>query len=297
VALNAETVPDVHGHAKGEHRAFARERPIPYTARMLFLWFHRAARGAFPRSLTVTDHTNCLAPGDPEAVATFRRALEYAREGDVERAAQLAGVSVSQAATLGEGLRRGMRCTIGIEADNDPRSAENADDIVEAMQPETVIRSVHFVEIEHPVSGDAWAWPFDNPEFIRVFERVGAERLWALYTSALFSDLRVLRADIVGHFYVPSKFGHWPKREILEAYEEQLLDICAEKQIAVEFNTRLLYREASRALRSDYVAAHRRLLQKAEKKGVRVVLGSDAHRPADQGVAFDVAVELMLEHR
>jgi histidinol phosphatase-like PHP family hydrolase len=48
-------------------------------------------------------------------------------------------------------------------------------------------------------------------------------------------------------------------------------------------------------MREDYLTAHRRLLRKARAAGVRVVLGSDAHAPADQGRAFDVALALLDE--
>lgn len=293
MALTEYTLPDVHGHAKGEHRAFAREHPIPYTPRMLFLWFHHAASQGFPRSLTVSDHTNYLAPTDPTAVAEFRRALNCARDGDLKTAAQIAGVRVSQAATLAEGLRRGMQCSIGIEADNDPRNPAGLREIIEAIAPERIIRSVHFVSIAHPKTGAPWAWPFDNPAFADVFEHISAERLWQLYIDALVNDLRTLPSDIVGHFYVPSKFGHWPKRESLEEYEDRVLEVCCEKGIAIELNTRILYREKSLARRCDYLTANRRLIRKASRRSVAVVVGSDAHKPADQGKGFDIALELI----
>ena len=60
-------VPDIHGHAKGEHKIFIDERPIPYTARMLFLWFYHACRRGAPRFLMVADHVNYLTFEDPAA--------------------------------------------------------------------------------------------------------------------------------------------------------------------------------------------------------------------------------------
>jgi HisJ family histidinol phosphate phosphatase len=285
-------LPDTHGHAKGEHRAFALERPIPYTPRMLFLWFYQAARHGFPRRLLVCDHVNYLTPACPTAVATARRALELARGGDVEAAAKLAGVTLAQATVVSQALRDGMRFSIGVETDNDPRLLPETPGIVEAMRPDWIVRSVHFIPIRTE-SGASWQWPFDNPEFAHVYERVGTEATWELYTATLFGDLAGKPADVVAHFYVPAKFGHWPKQSILERYEDRLLEICRRREIAVELNTRPLYRETSPAQTNAYLAANQRLLCKAKAQRVRVALGSDAHAPADQGGAFETARELL----
>ena len=81
-------LPDIHGHAKGEHKPFAEERPIPYTARMLFLWFFHACRRGSPRFLMVADHMNYLTFEDPAAVNLVRRALKLAAAGDLYGAAE-----------------------------------------------------------------------------------------------------------------------------------------------------------------------------------------------------------------
>ena len=75
-------IPDVHGHAKGEHRPYGEERPIAYSARMLFLWFYHACRRESPRFLMVADHANYLTFEDPGAVNTVRRALKLADAED-----------------------------------------------------------------------------------------------------------------------------------------------------------------------------------------------------------------------
>lgn len=106
-------IPDIHGHAKGEHRPFTEERPLAYSARMLFLWFYHACRRLSPRFLMVADHANYLTFEDPGAVATVRRALKLAQAGDLIGAAETAGVDPPHAAIVSEGLRRGMRFAIG----------------------------------------------------------------------------------------------------------------------------------------------------------------------------------------
>jgi HisJ family histidinol phosphate phosphatase len=288
-------IPDTHGHAKGEHKAFAEERPIPYSARMLFLWFYHACRRGFPRFMMVTDHMNYLTFEDPAAVNLVRRALKLAQAGDLYGAAETASVEVAHAAVVSEGLRRGMHFSIGAELDNDPRSRPDAQNIVDAMRPDAMIRSVHFLNIEHPTAGPNYTWNFDNPEFIALYDHVGMERTWQLYMEALLKAIEEQPGQIVGHFYVPAVFGHWPDRTTLEKYEDQIVAVAKSKGMAIEFNTRFLYRDHAPEEKQRYLEANKRLLRKCRDAGVMISVGSDAHSPKDQGGAFDIVLDLLDE--
>jgi HisJ family histidinol phosphate phosphatase len=287
-------IPDIHGHAKGEHKPYVEERPIPYSARMLFLWFYHAARRGRPRFMMVADHINYLTFEDPAAVNLVRRALKLAAAGDLYGAAETAGVDLGHAAVVSEGLRRGMRYSIGAEVDNDPRARPDAQNIVEAMKPDGLIRSVHFLQIEHPVHGAGWQWAFDNPEFSSLYEMVGANRVWEIYMATLLEAIEKLPGHIVGHFYVPAKFGHWPDDEKLSGYEDQLVAACRDRGLAIELNTRFYYRYIEdEEGRQRYLDANLRLLRKAKAGGVGIAVGSDAHSPKDQGEGFDHVLELL----
>jgi HisJ family histidinol phosphate phosphatase len=286
-------MPDVHGHAKGEHRPFTEERPIAYSARMLFLWFYHACRRMSPRFLMVADHANYLTFEDPGAVATVRRALKLAEAGDLLGAAETAGVDISHATLVSEGLRRGMRFAIGAEIDNDPRARPDAQNIVEALRPDGIIRSVHFVPIHHPEKGADWPWPFDSPEFIALHDLIPAEQLWELYTARLFEDIEKLPTHIVGHFYVPAVYGRWPAQKLLEHYEDRLLDLCHARGLAIEVNTRFLYRDHPEDRKQKFLEANARLVRKAKARGVGIAVGSDAHSPKDQGNAFEVILAVL----
>jgi HisJ family histidinol phosphate phosphatase len=290
-----DAIPDIHGHAKGEHKPYAEERPIPYTARMLFLWFYHACRRGSPRYMMVADHINYLTFEDPAAVNLVRRALKLASAGDLYGAAETAGVELQHAAVVSEGLRKGMRYSIGAEVDNDPRSRPDAQNIVDAMRPDGIIRSVHFLPITHPVHGENWMWPFDNPEFADLFDHVGVAQTWELYMATLLDAIDKLPGHIVGHFYVPAKFGHWPDDATLEAYEDRLIEACAAKGMSVEINARPFYRLSSDPEHhAKYREANLRLLRKAKAAGVGIAAGSDAHSPKDQGNGM-VEVLAMLD--
>jgi len=288
-------IPDIHGHAKGEHKPYAEERPLPLTARMLFLWFYHACRRGFPRFLMVSDHINYLTFEDPASVNLVRRALKLAQAGDLYGAAETANVDVGHAQVVSEGLRRGMRYSIGAEVDNDPRARPDAQNIVDAMRPDGLIRSVHFIPIDHPVHGANWNWAFDNPEFAALYDHVGTEKTWEGYMAVLLDAMDRLPGHIVGHFFVPAVFGHWPDDATLEGYEDRMLEVAAERGMAVEFNTRFLYRDASDEQKQRYLDANRRLLRKAKERGVGIAIGSDAHSPKDQGGAFETVLAVLDE--
>ncbi len=288
-------IPDTHGHAKGEHKPYIEERPLPLTARMLFLWFYHACRRGYPRFLMVADHMNYLTFEDPAAVNLVRRALKLAQAGDLYGAAETANVDVAHAAVVSEGLRRGMRYSIGAEVDNDPRSRPDAQNIVDAMRPDGIIRSVHFIPIAHPVHGENWLWPFDNPEFKELYEHVGAERLWETYVATLVDAIERLPGHIVGHFFVPALFGHWPDDAKLSEYEDRVLAAADARGMAIEFNTRFFYRDYTDDEKDRYLAANKRFLRKAKDRGVQIAIGSDAHSPRDQGGAFEVVLSVLDE--
>ncbi len=288
-------IPDTHGHCKGEHKPYAEERPLPLTARMLFLWFYHACRRGYPRFMMVADHMNYLTFEDPAAVNLVRRALKLAQAGDLYGAAETASVDVAHAAVVGEGLRRGMRFSIGAEVDNDPRSRPDAQNIVDAMRPDALIRSVHFVPVTHPVHGENWLWPFDNPEFREIGELVGTEQLWELYVAAVLDVVERLPGHILGHFFAPALFGQWPDPATLDGYEDRVLAALAERGMAIEFNTRFLYRDHGDEEKQRYLEANKRLLRKAQQRGVWIAVGSDAHSPKDQGGAFAAALAVLDE--
>ena len=260
---------------------------------MLFLWFYHACRRGGPRFMMVADHINYLTFEDPGAVHTVRRALKLAEAGDLYGAAETAGVDVSHAAIVSQALRHGMHFSIGAELDNDPRARPDAQNIVDAMRPDGMIRSVHFLTIEHPEKGPDWQWPFDNPEFKDLYDVIGIDRVWELYMAKLIDDIEKLPGHIVGHFYVPANFGHWPEKAKLEQYEDRLLNACASRGMAVEVNTRFLYRDNPDDLKEKYRAALARLVRKAKAKDVGIAIGADAHSPKDQGNGFAEILKML----
>jgi hypothetical protein len=241
----------------------------------------------------VADHVNYLTFEDPGAVNTVRRALKLAEAGDLHGAAEAAGVDPGHAQVVSDALRKGMRFSLGAEVDNDPRARPDAQNIIDAMRPDGIIRCVSFLTIEHPEKGPDFAWSFDDEDFASIHESFGTERLWESYVAKLLDDLEKLPAQVAGNFYSPARLGGWPPAATLEAYEDRLLELCHARKLAVEINTRFLYRETSEERKQAYMEANRRLARKAQELGVGIAVGSDAHSPRDQGSHFDLVLRML----
>jgi hypothetical protein len=241
----------------------------------------------------VADHVNYLTFEDPGAVNTVRRALKLAEAGDLHGAAEAAGVDPAHAQVVSDALRKGMRFSLGAEVDNDPRARPDAQNIIDAMRPDGIIRCVSFLTIEHPEKGPDFAWSFDDEDFVSIHESYGTERLWESYVAKLLDDLEKLPAQVAGNFYSPARLGGWPPPATLEAYEDRLLQVCHARKLAIEINTRFLYRETSEERKQAYMEANARLARKAQALGVGIAVGSDAHSPRDQGNQFDVVLRML----
>ncbi len=241
------------------------------------------------------DHVNYLTFEDPGAVNTVRRALKLAEAGDLHGAAEAAGVNPGHASVVSEALRRGMRFSLGAEVDNDPRARPDAQNIIDAMRPDGIIRCVSFLTIEHPEKGSDFSWSFDDEEFASLHESFGTERLWEQYVAKLLDDLEKLPSHVAGNFYMPARLGGWPAPERLEEYEDRLLAVCHARKLAVEINTRFLYRETSDEHKKAFLDANARLARKAQALGVGIAIGSDAHSPKDQGNHFDIVLRMLDE--
>ena len=187
-----------------------------------------------------------------------------------------------------------MRFSIGAEMDNDPRARPDAQNIIDAMRPDGIIRSVHFVPIQHPEKGADWLWPFDNEEFAASpRRRRGTDQLWELYIAKLLDDLEKLPAHIVGHFYAPATFGRWPAQKSSKSTRIG----CSRSPIVAAWpsrSTRASSTASTRGSEEKSISTPTRgSFARLRARGVGIAVGSDAHSPKDQGNGFDVVLKLL----
>ena len=77
-----------------------------------------------------------------------------------------------------------------------------------------------------------------------------------LYIAKLLEDIEKLPGQIVAHIYAPATFGNWPDMKRLEQYENRVLDACAARGLAIEINTRFLYRDHPHDLARHHAAGN-----------------------------------------
>ncbi|BER93017.1 histidinol-phosphatase HisJ [Atrimonas thermophila] len=164
---------------------------------------------------------------------------------------------------------------LGLEVDYIPGKEKALTDLLEGFDWDYLLLSVHFID----------EWPFDNPRYIRFFERYPVDLVYKKYYRALIEGMKTGLFDVVAHFDLPKKFGFFPTRPIPE--EKEALAVCADMGMTLELNTagwRKMVRDAYPSFA---------ILKSARQMGIRVCLGSDAHRPEDVGRDFDRARELL----
>ncbi len=182
---------------------------------------------------------------------------------------------VEEVEKLKETYRGIIEIRLGLEVDYIPGKEKALVSLLEGFDWDYLLLSVHFID----------GWAFDNPRYIRFFERYPVDLVYKKYYRILIEGMKTGFFDAVAHFDLPKKFGFFPTRPIPE--EEEALRVCADMGMALELNTagwRKMVREAYPSFS---------ILKRAQRMGIKFCLGSDAHRPDDVGKNFDRAREIL----
>ena len=156
------------------------------------------------------------------------------------------------------------------------------DEVFSALEPfrpefDYLIGSVHYV-------GD---FAFDDPDKVDEWPRYGVDAVWEGYLTDLKSFVGLGGFNVLAHSDLPKKFGfrHSSPDTVLRRMTE-IYECAAAKGICLELNTAGL-RVAAKEI---YPAAE--LLRAAFRAGMKITLGSDAHKPEHIAYAFDEAAAL-----
>jgi histidinol-phosphatase (PHP family) len=156
------------------------------------------------------------------------------------------------------------------------------DEVFAALDPlrpkfDYLIGSVHYV-------GD---FAFDDPDKLAEWPRYGVDAVWNGYLTDLKDFVELGGFHVMAHSDLPKKFGFRPSnyenvlRRMTEIYE-----CAAAKGICLELNT------AGLRVAADEIYPAPDLLRAAFRAGMKITLGSDAHKPEHVAYAFDQAAEL-----
>lgn len=166
---------------------------------------------------------------------------------------------------------------LGIEADFIPATLEDTAAVLAQYPFQYVIGSVHIV-------GDRFG--FDHPEMADRLPAYGIDRI---HLESLDLTRQLAEAglfDVVGHFDHAKKFGPPSDAGTVAAAATAALHAVAAAGMCVEINTGGLRKAIGETFPGPELVAE------ARKLGIRLVLGSDAHKPRDVGHGFDHAADL-----
>lgn len=165
---------------------------------------------------------------------------------------------------------------LGLEADFHPGTERFVERLLAAHDWDYVIGSVHYLG----------AWGFDNPEFVAEYRERDLEDLYGDYYALIERAARCGLFDSIGHLDLPKKFGH---RDPGGAAALRALDAVAGAGLSLDFNTAGWRKPVAEAYPSPA------LVGEAVRRGIPLVLGSDAHQPQEVGFRFADAATLIGE--
>ena len=172
--------------------------------------------------------------------------------------------------TLKEKYKDKIEILIGYEVDFTPF----VDKRVLNRKVDYLIGSVHFLD----------NWGFDNPEFIKEWERRDVDDVYKEYFTKIEEMANSRLFNIVGHLDLVKVFGHKPKKDIKE-FAKNAIKAIKKANMAVEINTSGLRKPIKEAYPSD------ELLEMILNEGIDITFSSDAHSPEQVGYMLKDTIE------
>jgi histidinol-phosphatase (PHP family) len=167
---------------------------------------------------------------------------------------------------------------LGIEIDFVPGKEERMDHDANALPYDYVIGSVHRVDGEE----------VDRATDQTIYERWETYDLYEAYYANLRAAALSGRFEVLGHPDLIKIFRRFPDRDITGMLEETA-DAVAESGIVVDVNAAGLRKPVAEIYPS------RKLLEMFYRRGVPIILSSDAHAPDEVGAGYDRSLPLVRD--
>ena len=171
---------------------------------------------------------------------------------------------------------RGVELRLGIEIDFVPGQEERMDADATALPYDYVIGSVHRVD------GDE----VDRATDQSVYERYETYELYAAYYRNVREAALSGRFEVIGHPDLIKIFRRYPDRDITPLLEETA-DAVAESGVVVDVNAAGLRKPVGEIYPS------RPFLEMFHRRGVPIILSSDAHAPGEVAAGYDRSLKLV----
>ncbi len=175
-------------------------------------------------------------------------------------------------------LSRDVELRLGIEIDFVPGKEEEMDRFATALPYDYIIGSVHRVAGEE----------VDHPDHKEIYEKWDTYDLYVAYYENVRKAALSGRFDVLGHPDLIKIFRRFPERDITSALEETA-DAVAESGIVVDVNAAGLRKPI------DEIYPSRDFLEMFHRRGVQIILSSDAHAPNEVAAGYDKSLELVRD--
>ncbi|MGM7701719.1 histidinol-phosphatase [Pseudalkalibacillus sp. Hm43] len=175
-----------------------------------------------------------------------------------------------------EAWKKNIDVKMSIEMDYTPGKHEEMGSFIRSYDFDYVIGSIHWVE-DFGIDLSEFKTEWDTRDLHDTYRKY-FDQVVTLAESNLF--------DILGHFDLVKIFNYVPQeKEFLIEQYERATDAIAESKTCIEISTAGLRKPVKE------MYPHEELLKMCYKKGIPIVLSSDAHFPEHVGFAYDKAVE------
>jgi histidinol-phosphatase (PHP family) len=229
-------------------------------------------------------HLHVIAHGDrPMTVENILEYLEVAKArglkqmGITEHDRYLEDIDLSAFQEAREEYQE-VELRLGIEIDFVPGAEERMERDANALPYDYVIGSVHRVQGEE----------VDHPDHREIYEKLEPYELYERYYANVREAALSGRFEILGHPDLIKIFRTYPDQDITPMLEETA-DAVAESGVVVDVNAAGLRKPIGEVYPS------RQLLEVLHRRGVPIILSSDAHAPDQVALGYDKSLKLVHE--
>ena len=229
-------------------------------------------------------HLHVIAHGDrPMTVENILEYLEVAKArglkqmGITEHDRYLEDIDLSAFQEAREEYQE-VELRLGIEIDFVPGAEERMERDANALPYDYVIGSVHRVQGEE----------VDHPDHREIYEKLEPYELYERYYANVREAALSGRFEILGHPDLIKIFRTYPDQDITPMLEVTA-DAVAESGVVVDVNAAGLRKPIGEVYPS------RQLLEMLHRRGVPIILSSDAHAPDQVALGYDKSLKLVHE--
>lgn len=173
---------------------------------------------------------------------------------------------------------RDVELRLGIEIDFVPGDEERMEHDSTALPYDYVIGSVHRVDGEE----------VDHPDHREIYEKWDTFYLYEAYYANVRAAALSGRFDVLGHPDLIKIFSQYPDEDITGMLEETA-DAVAESGIVIDVNAAGLRKPVGEIYPS------RKLLEMFYRRGVPIILSSDAHAADQVGMGYEKSLPLVRD--